>query len=90
MSIYLKAFGMALFYVGLRSTQQLNVFHKQYKFIPFVSMLMAGADYLSINWMVHNNWHIAIAIGLGGATGAIISTALHSKLMERKSGKAGS
>lgn len=82
--IFFQAFGVALTYVGLRSFQQLNVMHSKYRLIPPVSMLMAIADWWTINKVVSQGWHIAIAIGIGGATGACISVWAHKRFVEKK------
>lgn len=82
--IFFQAFIVSVTYVGLRSFQQLNVMHSKYKLIPFVSMMMALADWWTINKIVAQGWHIALAIGLGGACGACISVWAHKRFVEKK------
>lgn len=76
---YLVAFSISLLYVGLRSTQQINVTSKRYAWIPPISMLMALADFYMINLIVDSTLPIAVAIGLGGAAGACTSVYLVDK-----------
>jgi len=81
---YLIAFSISMLYVGLRSTQQISVTNKRYAWIPPVSMLMAISDFYMINLIVDSTMSIALAIGLGGASGACTSVFLIDRHFKRK------
>lgn len=72
------AYLVSVLYVGLRSTQQLNVVHNRYGLLIPTSMGMAVADYYIINTIVSQSPWVILAFGLGGATGCAISMKLHA------------
>jgi NAD/NADP transhydrogenase beta subunit len=89
--MYILAFFSSLFFVGLKSVQQLNVVHKQYWWILPTSMAMAACEVVVVASMATNGWGwIVLAVGLGAGLGASIATWLHDKLItkgEKSSGR---
>lgn len=79
----IAAFFTAAIYVGLRSYQQLNVVHLNYKLVPPISMAMAAADYFLIHTIVSSTPIVVIACGLGGAAGCMISMYVESKVNKK-------
>lgn len=82
---YAAAFLSSLLFVGLKSTQQLNVVHKKYWWILPTSMAMALCEVYVVATVAKNGWGvIALVIGFGAGLGSMLATWLHSKLMEKK------
>jgi hypothetical protein len=82
---YLLAFLSSFFFVGLKSTQQLNVQHKQYVWILPTSLLMATCEVYVVASVAKNGWGwLVVAIGLGAGLGAIAATWLHDKFIGGK------
>lgn len=82
---YLLAFFSAFIFVGLKSTQQLHVVHKNYWWIVPTSMLMASCEVYVVATVAKNGWGwMVLAIGLGSGLGSLLATWAHSKLFERK------
>ncbi len=75
---------VSVLYVGLRSTQQLNVVHGRYKWLVPTSMGMAVADYYIINTIVAQTPWVILAFGLGGATGCAISMKWNASFLKQK------
>lgn len=79
------AFVTSYLSIGLRSWQQLNVFHRKYWWIVPTSMLMAVCEAVLLINVVHSGFGwIVLAIGLGGGLGSVTSTYIHSKLTKEK------
>jgi hypothetical protein len=75
--IYLLAFGVAFADMGMRSFQQLNVFHARYVSIWITAFCMAHMGVLSIGLVImakgFDEW-LAIAYGLGWGLGSTCAT----------------
>lgn len=80
--IYLALFFAAFVQVGLKSTQQLNVFKGLYKAIMPVSMLMAAAEVYIIFSVANQGslWASILAMGTGGGLGCISAMYIHNRL----------
>lgn len=81
---YLAAFAAAFVFVGLRSTQQLNVVHKKYKWILPTSYMMAFVEVFLISQMAANGvgW-IVFFIGTGGGLGSMAATWFHGRYLSK-------
>lgn len=84
MITYILAFFASLVFVGLKSTQQLNVVHKQYWWILPTSLAMASMEVFVVATVAKNGWGwLALAIGLGAGIGAMAATWLHDKYITK-------
>jgi NAD/NADP transhydrogenase beta subunit len=82
--MYALAFASSFFFVGLKSTQQLNVVHKAYWWILPTSMLMAVCEVYVVATVAKNGFGwIVLAIGFGAGLGAMLATWLHSKFIQQ-------
>lgn len=82
---YVAAFFSSMFFVGMKSVQQLNVYHKKYWWIVPTSLAMATCEVYVVASVARNGWGtIVLAVGLGAGIGAVIATWLHDYLMKVK------
>ena len=85
MTTYILAFLASFFFVGLKSTQQLNVVHKQYWWIVPTSLAMASLEIFVVATVAKNGWGwLALFVGLGAGLGACLATYTHDVWMKRK------
>lgn len=79
---YAVAFIAAFFNVALRSTQQLNVFHERYWWIPPTSYLMAIVEVGIVSLVAVRgfDWILVTCIGTGSGLGSVTATWLHKRL----------
>jgi hypothetical protein len=81
---YILAFISSFAFVGLKSTQQLNVVHKEYWWILPTSLLMAACEVYIVSTVARNGWGwLVLAIGSGAGLGAMLATFLHGKFIQR-------
>ena len=81
--IYMAIGGTTLIYVFLRAFQQKNVMHNQYLWMIPVSYGMGMCDVYIIHSVASSEnplYLVALAMGTGGAVGAIAATFFHSKI----------
>ncbi len=70
--------------VMLRAIQQLNVMHDKYTWVPAASFGMAACEVLLVVRIVEYGFGWAVvAMGVGGATGALVAMALHKRIRNR-------
>lgn len=74
------AFLVSVLYVGLRSTQQLNVVRERYSMLLPTSLGMAVADYYIINTVVSSTPWVILSFGFGGALGCFIGMKIDKRL----------
>ncbi len=83
MTGYLLAFVASFGYVGLKSTQQLNVVHRQYWWIVPTSFAMAALEVFVVASMAKHGWGwLVFWVGLGSGLGSISATWIHSKVIK--------
>jgi len=80
--VYATAFGAMVLFVALKAFQQLNVVHDQYKWVLPVSIGMGFCEVYIIAQVATQGFGLwlALAIGLGGAVGAMFSMWLHKRM----------
>jgi len=75
-------FFYSLFYVGLKSFQQLNVQHGKYLLIAPTSLAMALLEVGVVLQIVHQkSWVTAIPLGCGAACGCMLAMLIHGKII---------
>ena len=75
-------FFYSMFYVGLKSFQQLNVQHGKYLLIAPTSLAMALLEVGVVLQIVHQKtWVTAIPLGCGAACGCMLAIFIHGKLL---------
>lgn len=85
MTPYLLAFFASFIFVGLKSTQQLNVVHKAYWWILPTSFAMAACEVYVVATVAKNGYGwIVLAIGFGAGLGAMCATWMHDKFIAHK------
>lgn len=79
--IFLSSF----IFIGLKSTQQLNVVYRQYWWIVPTSMAMATVEVFVVVNAAKNGWSILLVllIGVGSGLGSLCATYLHSQLVKK-------
>ena len=82
---FLLAFLASALYIALKSTQQLNVVHGQYRRIMPVSMSMAACEvFIMVNVVRTSDSGVglallAVCIGVGGGLGCMAGMRMHKK-----------
>lgn len=78
-------FGAMFAYVFVRSFQQRNVIHDNYKWILPVSMCMATIDVFIIAYIAHKGFRLEIVIanGSGGGFGCLLAMYLHKRWVKK-------
>ncbi len=70
--------------VMLRAIQQLNVMHDKYTWVPLASFGMAACEVLLVVRIVEYGFGWAVvAMGVGGASGALTAMWLHKRWRSR-------
>lgn len=83
--IYVTAFFVSAFYIGLKATQQRQVQFAEYLKMPAVSLGMAYCEAFIVTSYIGSasgGWQrfsLATAIGLGAACGSMLGTYLHAR-----------
>ena len=82
----LASFFSSLLFVGLKSTQQLNVTHEKYWWILPTSLAMGVFEVYIVAQVAKTGYDVllVLAIGCGSGIGATLATWLHSKLRKSK------
>lgn len=73
-------------YIGLKSFQQLNVVHRQYRWIVPLSIMMAACEAIIVVAQTEQGVYLPtiMAVGLGGGVGSCIGTWLHTRYLEKR------
>lgn len=80
MYTYLFVFFAQLIYVALKSAQQLNVVHNNYKAIVPISIVMAACEVGVVGAIaVKQDWSLVVPMGIGAALGCMLGMYLHRK-----------
>mgnify|MGYP003461028496 CR=1 FL=1 len=83
--MYLLVFISSFSYIFLKSFQQGNVTHRQYKWILPTSMCMAILEVFMVSTLAkHGIGWLVIVVGLGGGLGSISATYLHFKYLVKE------
>lgn len=82
--MYLLSFIASFSYIFLKSWQQGNVTHKQYKWILPTSMMMALLEIYTVGVMAkHGVGVLVFFVGFGGGLGSMAATYLHDRMLHR-------
>lgn len=81
MTNYILTFIASFFYVGAKSTQQLNVVHRKYVWILPTSWIMAALEVFVVASIARDpSWWLIFWVGLGSGLGSLVATWLHHRL----------